>query len=185
MPGRNFSLIGHNMWHSGLVTFVAIDTETNIPHSFFPESNFKNKVDQSEWLSDTLSKINKKKTPWVVVGHRPIYSSQNIFSAADESIIGESKILQEVFEDILYKYHVNIAMFGKAGKCSWKKITNPHTHIQMRMHTVGHVHSNERTNPVYRTLVEPNFVFHFHIGIPFLKNYFLLNIISIFMLRRL
>ncbi|KAG2392460.1 hypothetical protein C9374_012712 [Naegleria lovaniensis] len=143
MPGRNSSLIGHNMWHSfenGLVTFVAIDTETNFPHSFFPQFNFQNKIDQLEWLSDTLSKIDRKKTPWVVVvGHRPIYSSQYIFSAANGSIIGESKILQQAFEDILYKYQVDIAMFG-------------------------HVHSYERTNPVYRTQVEPGTANsnHFH-----------------------
>jgi len=131
MPSRNDSKIGHNMWFSfenGPVTFVSVDTETNFPNSFFPQYNFNG--EQLVWLDQTLKNINRKKTPWViVVGHRPIYSSQNVFSNATGEIIGESKILQDAFEDILYNNNVDIMM-------------------------VGHVHSYERTHPVYKTKVE-------------------------------
>ncbi|KAF0976862.1 hypothetical protein FDP41_004157 [Naegleria fowleri] len=137
MPLRNTSQYGHNMWYSfehGPITFVSISTETNYPNAFYSEYNFKG--DQLAWLEHTLSSIDRKKTPWViVVGHRPVYSSKHGFSTADGQVSGESLRIQSAFEDIIVKYHVDIMM-------------------------VGHVHSYERTYPVYKTQVERKNNFH-------------------------
>ena len=137
MPLRNDSRFGHNMWHSfqhGPITFVSIDTETNFPHNFYPEYDFKG--DQMKWLDETLSKIDRKVTPWVIVlGHRPIYTSKHGFSNAEGIPEGQAIIVQDAFEEILYKYHVDIATFG-------------------------HVHSYQRTFPTYKLQVETKTNYH-------------------------
>ncbi|KAG2393231.1 hypothetical protein C9374_009808 [Naegleria lovaniensis] len=137
MPLRNNSNFGHNMWYSfeyGPITFVSISTETNYPENFFPEYVFKG--DQLAWLEQTLAKIDRKRTPWVIVtGHRPIYSSAVGYSNSHGIPDGQSVPVQQAFEDLLVKYHVDIML-------------------------VGHVHSYERTYPVYKTLVERKDNFH-------------------------
>lgn len=116
MPGRNESSIGHNMWHSfeyGPITFVAIDTETNFPGAHFAKYDKDFHGDQLKWLDETLSKVDRKKTPWlIVVGHRPIYSSTHEFSDEKGEPIGEAKTLQEAFEDLIQKYKTDIFMVG-------------------------------------------------------------------------
>jgi hypothetical protein len=61
------------------------------------------------------------------MGHRPIYSSNIQFS--DHSIpVNDAKILQTSFEDLFFKYKVD-------------------------MYMVGHVHSYERSYPVYKSKI--------------------------------
>nr|CAG4708299.1 unnamed protein product [Naegleria fowleri] len=137
MPLRNNSAYGHNMWYSfeyGPITFISISTETNYPNNFFPEYVFKG--DQLAWLEQTLSNIDRKRTPWIIVtGHRPIYSSAFGYSNSHGIPDGQSVPIQNAFEDLLVKYHVDIML-------------------------VGHVHSYERTYPVYKTQVERKDNFH-------------------------
>jgi len=131
MPLRNDSQYGHNMWYSfenGPITYVSISTETNYEDAFYAEYNFKG--DQMAWIEQTLSQVDRKRTPWVIViGHRPIYSSKHGYSNANGDAEGQAVIVQAAFEDLIYKYHVDIMM-------------------------VGHVHSYERTHPVYKRQVE-------------------------------
>jgi hypothetical protein len=93
------------------------------------------------WLKHDLHNANKQrdKTPWIVViGHRPIYSSEMLYS--NHSIaIQQAKILQDAFEDILHEYQVDIFL-------------------------VGHVHSYERTYPVYRNKVVQHSTIHIVAG---------------------
>ena len=131
MPLRNNSQFGHNMWYTfenGPVTYVAISTETNYPDAFYEEYNFKG--DQMAWLEQTLARVDRKRTPWLIVlGHRPIYSSKVGYSDAAGDVSGQSVRVQAAFEELIYKYHVDIMMNG-------------------------HVHSYERTHPVYKRQVE-------------------------------
>ena len=106
------------MWYTfkqGLITFIATDTETNFPQSFFPQYDnlFSGNKNQLIWLEETLKNVDRKETPFlIIVGHRPIYSSDYAFSDIPGNIIGESLRLQAAFEDLLYKYHVDIAFYG-------------------------------------------------------------------------
>ena len=64
----------HHLWHLrysydfGLVHFIMMSTE----HNFEPGSR------QYEWLENDLKKVDRKKTPWVLIGgHRAMYASQD------------------------------------------------------------------------------------------------------------
>ncbi|KAL9645070.1 hypothetical protein ABK040_004561 [Willaertia magna] len=131
MPLRNNSLYQHNMWYSfeyGPITFISISTETSFENNFFPFSVFNG--NQLDWLEKTLQKVNRKVTPWVIVtGHRPIYTSMHGYSTQDGQPNGECKIIQNVFENLLFKYNVDIYMSG-------------------------HIHTYERSFPVYQSQIE-------------------------------
>ena len=63
-------------------------------------------------------------TPWVVVaGHRPWYSTGGSSNICDSC--------QEAFEELLYTYGVDLAVFG-------------------------HVHNSQRFTPLYNGTVDPN-----------------------------
>lgn len=79
---------------------------------------------QLEFIEADLASVDRTITPWVVVGgHRPWYStggSGNICSPC-----------QDAFEAVLYKYGVDLAIFG-------------------------HVHNSQRFLPVYNNVADPN-----------------------------
>ena len=53
----------------GIVHFIMMSTE----HDFRDGSR------QYKWLENDLKNVDRKKTPWVVLGgHRPMYSSQEL-----------------------------------------------------------------------------------------------------------
>ncbi|XP_065072044.1 uncharacterized protein LOC135696546 isoform X2 [Rhopilema esculentum] len=106
---------GHYLWwysyDFGLVHFIMMSTE----HNFEPGSR------QYEWLENDLKKVDRKKTPWVLIGgHRAMYASQDEY---DDYIVSVN--MQRLFEDLLYKYKVDLALWA-------------------------HYHSYERTCKVYR-----------------------------------
>ena len=102
----------NNMWFSfdyGLVHFISIDTEVNIPvgpegpGTYINAGPFGN---QLAWLAADLKKAaaNRAKVPWIMVaGHRPFYTSNsaNILSAA-----------RPLFEPLFLQYGVDIVYFG-------------------------------------------------------------------------
>ncbi len=89
--------------------FVSISTETDYPNAPYPPV-FGNQV---QWLEQDLQKARQNpNTKWiVVVGHRPIYSSNGGQSDAGLPI-GVAKHLQTTFEDIFLKYHVDLFVVG-------------------------------------------------------------------------
>jgi hypothetical protein len=101
-------------WYSfdyGNVHWVMMSSE----HDFTPGSQ------QYQWLENDLASVNRTLTPWVVFnGHRPMYCSGDYPSDYKMALN-----LQFYLEDLLYKYRVDL--------CLW-----------------GHYHSYERTCPVYR-----------------------------------
>jgi hypothetical protein len=97
-----------NMWYSydhGMVHFVSIDTETDIPNapdSDYPAGPFAPSGQQTAWLAADLAAVNRTVTPWVVVfGHRPFYSSGSICQPC-----------QDAFESIFDEYSVDLVMNG-------------------------------------------------------------------------
>jgi len=123
---------GTSMWYSfnyGLAHFVSIDTETDYNGS--PEgqgslAGYGPFGDQLAWLEADLQKAvaNRALRPWIfVAGHRPIYSVTCMDSNGNPT--SSCKSLQDAIEDLLYKYQVDIFF-------------------------AGHVHSYQRTTPVYR-----------------------------------
>jgi acid phosphatase type 7 len=122
-------------WYSfeyGMVHVVMFDTETDFADApDGPDGSagldggpFGTPNQQLEFLEADLASVDRTVTPWLIVGgHRPWYStggSGNICSPC-----------QTAFEPLLYKYGVDLAIFG-------------------------HVHNSQRFQPVYNGTADPN-----------------------------
>lgn len=127
---KAFHLAKPPFWYSfdyGMVHFVMIDTETDFPDapdtasgsSHLNAGPFGAVNQQSEFLEADLASVDRTITPWIVLGgHRPWYTTG---SGCDPC--------QAAFEDIIYKYGVDIAVFG-------------------------HVHNSQRIPPIYNGTVD-------------------------------
>ncbi|KAL9655932.1 hypothetical protein ABK040_007553 [Willaertia magna] len=136
MPLRNISTpegkpYGHNMWYHfdfGPIRFVTISTETNFDHCPYPEGNVQG--DHLDYIKQALESVDRNKTPIVItLGHRPIYSTDKNYANENGNAIGETKYIKAAFEELFYKNHVDL-------------------------YIAGHVHTYERTYPVYKEKVE-------------------------------
>jgi len=121
-------------WYSfeyGMVHFVMFDTETDFASA--PDAPggsaglnsgpFGATNQQIEFLEADLASVDRTVTPWVVVGgHRPWYSTGGGSSCGP---------CQTAFEPLLYKYGVDLAIFG-------------------------HVHNSQRFMPVNNSIADPN-----------------------------
>jgi len=136
MPFKE-SLSPSNMYHSwnyGGIHFVAINTETDFPGS--PEHKEGGFGDWVSWFEKDLSNVDRTITPWVVVfGHRPIYSTSKGFSDIFGYPMNHCAKLQAAVEEILHKHEVDI-------------------------YICGHVHTYERSLPVYKATRIGNFPNH-------------------------
>jgi len=119
MPNQESS---QNMWWSmdvGLVHFVAIDTETDIPNpgdgpeGYYTIWNAGPFGNQMEWLKRDLAaaNANRRKVPWIVVtGHRPIFSA-HVVDFPPGLQFEQRDILQPIFEqygvDLYVAAHVH------------------------------------------------------------------------------
>jgi len=96
------------LWHvakRGPVTFITLSSY----------SNFEKDSAQYEWLVETLSKVDRKETPWLVVQfHCPFYTSNLNHQ-------GEGEPFREAIEPLLYKYRVDL-------------VVNGHVHAYERLH---------------------------------------------------
>ncbi|KAK3390054.1 Metallo-dependent phosphatase-like protein [Podospora didyma] len=116
----------------GMVHVVMIDTETDFtdapdqpggsaalnagPFGRYP-------AQQLEFLAADLASVDRAVTPWVIVaGHRPWYSTG---SSSDRC-----EPCRAAFEPLLYKYGVDLAIFG-------------------------HVHNSQRFAPTYNKVADP------------------------------
>jgi len=124
-----------NMWYSfdySYAHFISIDTETDYPGAMFGNHY----GDQLAWLENDLieATTSPNRKPFIVVGgHRPMYSSDVLQSNASTGAPYNTRdntalSIQEAFEEIFHKYGVDLFF-------------------------VGHVHSYERTFPVYQNHV--------------------------------
>lgn len=126
-----------NFWYSfdhGMVHFVQLDTETDLGHGIIApdEVGGASKEDsgpfgymnqQTDWLAKDLAKVDRNRTPWIVVGgHRPWYLS---VENKTSSVCTDCK---NVFEPLFMQYGVDLVMSG-------------------------HVHAYERNAPVYNNMV--------------------------------
>jgi hypothetical protein len=122
-------------WYSfeyGLVHVVMFDTETDFTDApdapggsaGLDSGPFGAPNQQLQFLEADLASVDRTVTPWLIVGgHRPWYStggSSNICTSC-----------QTAFEPLLYKYGVDLAIFG-------------------------HVHNSQRFQPVYNNTADPN-----------------------------
>ena len=96
------------MWYSydhGMVHFVSVDTETDIPNApdaDYPAGPFAPSGQQLAWLRADLAAVNRTITPWVIVfGHRPYYTSGDSCAPC-----------QAAFEGIFNQYSVDLIMNG-------------------------------------------------------------------------
>jgi hypothetical protein len=89
--------------------------------TFSGEHDFHPGSPQYIWLEQDLQSVNRSRTPWlIVVSHRPMYSSQIIHPPYLIILM-----LQLYLEPLFYKYHADMNLFG-------------------------HIHSYERTCPMYQ-----------------------------------
>lgn len=122
-------------WYSfeyGMVHVVMFDTETDFADA--PDGQggsaglnggpFGAPNQQLQFLEADLASVDRNVTPWVVVGgHRPWYST----GSSDNKCVP----CQAAFEPLLYKYGVDLAIFG-------------------------HVHNSQRFQPAYNGVADPN-----------------------------
>lgn len=121
-------------WYSfeyGMVHFVMFDTETDFANApdgpggsaGLNSGPFGTANQQIEFLKADLASVDRLVTPWVVVGgHRPWYSTGGGSSCGP---------CQAAFEPLLYKYGVDLAIFG-------------------------HVHNSQRFRPANNSIADPN-----------------------------
>ena len=99
------------------------------------EHDFLPSSQQHTWLEQDLRSVNRSRTPWLVVGsHRPMYTS--ITRDVGDPI---TKMLQLSLESMFYQYGVDINLFA-------------------------HIHSYERTCPMYQQRCVDGGVTHVLIG---------------------
>ncbi|RSL58243.1 hypothetical protein CEP54_007857 [Fusarium duplospermum] len=114
----------------GMVHVVMIDTETDFPDA--PDAPggsanlnsgpFGSPNQQLQFLEADLASVDREVTPWVVVaGHRPWYTT------GDDGC----KPCQKAFENIFYKYGVDLGVFG-------------------------HVHNSQRFYPAFNGTLDPS-----------------------------
>lgn len=122
-------------WYSfeyGMVHVTMIDTETDFANA--PDGPggsagldggpFGAPNQQLDFLKADLASVDRTVTPWLIVGgHRPWYSTGGSGNIC--------KPCQAAFEPLLYKYGVDLAIFG-------------------------HVHNSQRFLPVNNTVADPN-----------------------------
>eukprot|EP00339_Tiarina_fusa_P014106 CAMPEP_0117015144 /NCGR_PEP_ID=MMETSP0472-20121206/12154_1 /TAXON_ID=693140 ORGANISM="Tiarina fusus, Strain LIS" /NCGR_SAMPLE_ID=MMETSP0472 /ASSEMBLY_ACC=CAM_ASM_000603 /LENGTH=419 /DNA_ID=CAMNT_0004718879 /DNA_START=100 /DNA_END=1359 /DNA_ORIENTATION=+ len=133
MPGQDHPTAS-NMWFSfnyGNVHWVSISTETDYPNCPNPTDTFG---DQLGWLEADLIAANADPNiDWILVtGHQPVYCSVSSKSTILGIPKGDSRHVQQAFEDLFYKYKVDV-------------------------YFDGHVHGYERTYPVYKSTVRGNY----------------------------
>lgn len=111
-----------NFWYSwdyGMVHFITIDSETDLlvglqspdeVGGYGAGANsgpFGAPNQQIQWLEYDLASVDRKKTPWIVVGfHRPWY----IAASNDSSSVCLD--CQKAFEPLFVKYGVDLYMSG-------------------------------------------------------------------------
>jgi acid phosphatase type 7 len=121
-------------WYSfeyGMVHYVMFDTETDFTgapdgpggSAGLDSGPFGTANQQIEFLEADLASVDRSVTPWLIVGgHRPWYSTGGGSSCGP---------CQTAFEPLLYKYGVDLAIFG-------------------------HVHNSQRFVPVNNSIADPN-----------------------------
>ena len=119
-------------WYSfeyGMVHVVMIDTETDFSNApdapggsaSLNSGPFGAPNQQLEFLEADLASVDRSITPWLIVGgHRPWYSTGSNSCGS----------CQSAFEPLLYKYGVDLAIFG-------------------------HVHNSQRFVPVNNSIADP------------------------------
>ncbi|KAI1080837.1 Metallo-dependent phosphatase [Whalleya microplaca] len=120
-------------WYSfeyGMVHFTMINTETDFDDApdgpggsaGLDSGPFGVPNQQIEFLEADFASVDRTVTPWLIIGgHRPWYTTGG--SGCDPC--------QAAFEPLLYKYGVDLAIFG-------------------------HVHNSQRFQPVYNNSADPN-----------------------------
>ncbi|RYC63540.1 hypothetical protein CHU98_g2680 [Xylaria longipes] len=119
-------------WYSfeyGMLHYVMIDTETDFAQApdgpggsaGLNSGPFGGANQQLAFLEADLAAVDRSVTPWLVVGgHRPWYTTGGTGCGP----------CQDAFETLLYKYGVDLAIFG-------------------------HVHNSQRFQPVYNSTADP------------------------------
>ena len=124
MPENGNSLF----WYSfdyGMVHMIMMSTEHDYSHG----------SPQYQWLENDLHNVNRSVTPWVFIGgHRAMYCSEKEYS---DYVVATH--MQELFEDLLYKYKVDIGFWA-------------------------HYHSYERTCKLYKNKCTDDGVIHIVVG---------------------
>ena len=102
---------------------------------FSTEHNFTLGSPQYQWLLNDLKSVDRTVTPWLIlIGHRPMYSSEK-YPSDYRVTLG----MQEALEDMTFDYQVDVALWG-------------------------HYHAYERTCTVYKQKCNPQGTTHIVIG---------------------
>jgi len=90
---------------------------------------------QKAWLTQDLAKVDRTRTPWLVVElHRPMYNNENYSGDYNVAVA-----FQAAFEDVLVEYNVDLVL-------------------------AGHYHSYLRSKRIYKDKADERGIYHFTIG---------------------
>ena len=98
-------------------------------------SDFGSDSDQYKWLQADLGKVDRKRTPWLVVMlHAPWYNSNSAHQGEEES-----DGMRDSMEEMLYKARVDVVFAGHVHAyerfvSSLLPIFTNHTHISIKSH---------------------------------------------------
>lgn len=98
--GLNFTNLYHSIEVPGVLKHIMLT-------SYAPGQLFGNKSDiQYAWAEAELKKVNRKKTPWLIVSmHSPWYNSY-------KSHYKENECMRVVYEPLMLKYGADVMLFG-------------------------------------------------------------------------
>jgi 3',5'-cyclic AMP phosphodiesterase CpdA len=112
---------GDNMFYSWDVEYVHFLAADS--ESIIDTAYFSK--EQVEWMHKDLSLVVREKTPWVIAHfHRPSYCSNDHACLQEDGSHGGANYVQTMTEEVFYQHKVDLVM-------------------------MGHVHSYQRTYPVY------------------------------------
>jgi len=92
----------------------------NVNHIHFivmnMELDFTTGSAQFEFVEKDLKSVDRKQTPWVILsGHRPAYcTSQECEIAEPDNPLAMDVLFRNLYQPLMVKYNVNIAIFGHA-----------------------------------------------------------------------
>eukprot|EP00041_Stephanoeca_diplocostata_P035606 m.1261150 g.1261150 ORF g.1261150 m.1261150 type:complete len:514 (-) comp24730_c0_seq10:3210-4751(-) len=128
--------VGNPLYYSLEIGNIHVVMINSYQNFVEPETWGTNESDQYKWLVDDLAHVNRYMTPWVIVVlHAPWYNSNSHHQNETEEYT-----LRILMEPVLYRYQVDVLF-------------------------AGHVHSYERTFPVYNGSLATNSANHHKIEI--------------------
>ena len=104
------------------------------------ENDYQINSAQYYFLENDLKNVNRKVTPWIIFcAHRAMYINSNYSVGKPNDDFMPAELLQKSLEDLLFKYKVNLGVYG-------------HDHVYQRQSAVYKKQVVQKSTPVYNPI---------------------------------